>query len=167
MSDDKNDTSNVNNPISGAIAYGLGGALAVTIGASIRGNSVYNEALTILAGGAITGAFAGLVGCSIPTTNKDSEVRLRLAVGVINTALGLAAFLTAPLMGEQCLNLGTDWNQTVVDGLVGSATVAACSLGVAVAVGCCTYGTLGFFSAVSSLTNGATPARNEAPALSV
>lgn len=126
----------VTNPISGAAAIGLGEALAVTMGAAIRKNSIDDEALTVLAGGVITGAIIGTIGYCIPNTDKDSHTCLKIATAVLYTTLTLAALLTAPLMGEKCLKRDTKWGETVIDGLIGEAiligavaTVAATYVG--------------------------------------
>lgn len=140
-------SSSIHNPCSGAMTFGLGGSTLTAIGADIMGHSVQKEALTVLVGGVITGALAGTLGCCLPNT-KDANLGMKIAFGVLEMGLGLAASLTAPLMGERILNMGTSWGETVVDGLVGGSVLAAGAVGLAAAVAvrvgvlsCCT-GTL-------------------------
>lgn len=125
-----------NNPVSTAITTALAGAAGVATGAAMRGNSVHNEALTILAGGAITGAIAGLVGCCIPETDKDFSRSAKFAIAAAQATLGLAATLTAQLMGEACLHLHTNWDETVKDQLAGTAAITAGVLAVGATVAC-------------------------------
>ena len=140
-------SSDVRNPCAGAMSFGLGGAAVTAIGADIMGHSVHKEALTVLVGGVITGAFAGTFGCCLPDT-QDANLGMKIAFGVLEAGLCAAASLTAPLMGERILNLGTSWGETVVDGLVGGGVLTAGCLGLAatVAVGVgvlsCCNGTL-------------------------
>ncbi len=131
-------TNNINNPIPGAITYGLGGAAVTAIGAAIRGNNIHKEAMTVLVGGVITGAMAGTFGCCLPNT-EDSSCSMKIACGALNSGLQLAAFLTAPIMGEQIMDLGISWAPTVVDGLIGDGVI----LGGVAAIGtvaCCSFG---------------------------
>lgn len=134
MSNDQ-EQSKVRNPVSGAMAYGLGGAAIAATGAAIRDNAVHNEAMTILVGGVITGAIAGSVGCCVPQTNESSNLCLRLGLGVLDLGLNVAAFLSAPTMGELVMDLDVPWGRVLVDELIGSATLTGGVLGVAATVG--------------------------------
>jgi hypothetical protein len=126
-------SSNIQDPCSGAMSIGLVGAAVTAIGANIMGHSVHDEAMTVLTGGVITGALAGTFGCCLPDT-QNANLGMKIAFGVLKAGLGLAATLTAPLMGETILNLGTSWSDTVVDGLVGGSVVAAGVIGLAATV---------------------------------
>lgn len=145
----------ISNPFVGAIAIGVGRAISTAIGAAIRENDVHSEALTVLAGGAITGAIAGLLGCCIPETDNNSSLFLKMAEGVLVTGISVAAILTAPIMGEECLQLGIDWGQVIVDSLIGDATITACVLAIGIVGGIgvgCVKG-IGFFSGRTSTQN--------------
>lgn len=142
----KKNKLNLRNPVAGATAIGLGLPLATTIGAVVRHNDIHAEAMTTLVGGVISGAIAGTFGCCVPEADKNSSCCLQFSVAVLSKALVTAAALTAPLIGEKCLNLGITWGQTVIDGLIGDAIL----LGGVLAVGAtCTgvlYGCDQFFS---------------------
>lgn len=146
-------------PISSAVSMALGSAAAVATGAAMRGNNVHNEAVTILAGGAITGAIAGLFRCCIPETDEDFSTSAKFAIAAAQTTLALAATLTAQLMGEACLNLHTNWDETVIDQFAGTATITAGVLAVAATVGFISSKCCGFFGKSS-----AAPAAPAAPA---
>lgn len=110
----------ISNPISGAILTGLFGAADVAVGAAVRQNDVHDEAMTMLVGGVITGAMAGVVGCMIPSA-RNVPVQIKLAIGILNVGLIVAAGLTAPLMGELILDNDTKWGRVIVDDLIGGA----------------------------------------------
>ncbi len=123
MLKDNNSSNNpINNPISGAMTFGLCGAAMTAIGAAIRKNSVHNEAMVVLVGGVITGAIAGSLGCCLPET-KDVNLTMQICFGLLTIGLQLAAFLSAPKIGEHIMNLGTKWNTTVVDELIGEGVL--------------------------------------------
>jgi hypothetical protein len=139
------------NPCTGAIVFGLNGALMVTIGAAIRENNINTEALTVLVGGALTGAIAGSLGCFVPHKDSDVNIWLRISLGVLNAALCAAPFLTGPLLGEECLGLGSNWGQMLIDELIGAGVIfgGAVVLGLA-GTACKKLGEQRFFSSISS-----------------
>lgn len=132
------ETLELKNPVTGAATIGLGSTLLTTIGAAISENNIYNEAITALTGGGITGAIAGAMGyCLLPNTNENSDIYLKIAAGVLHTTLGTAALVTAPLIGESCLGLGTDWEPTIVDGIIGGAAIIGGTVAIAGVVCAC------------------------------
>ncbi|MFA6302034.1 MAG: hypothetical protein WC627_02735 [Legionella sp.] len=136
----KNNQTKKTNPLMGVSIFGLGATLIVALGAIIRDNKVHDEALAVLVGGAINGAIAGLVHSCIPTTNEDSNSCLKFVTAVLDTALPITAFLTAPLMGEQYLGYGSSWGETVLDEIIESASIAGSvelAGATAVVAGCC------------------------------
>lgn len=141
MAGENENQSQVRNPCTGASVFGLGGAVSIALGswAWFHETNLRANTLTVLAGGAVTGAIAGSVGCFIPTTDQGTPLRIKLALGLLDTALSATAFFTAPLMGEVMLNSGTEWSEVIVQELAGSATIVAGVVGIAVVGGaiCC------------------------------
>ncbi len=152
--------SKVKNPCTGAGTFGLGGAAVTALGAYILGSEVQKEALVVLVGGVITGAMAGTIGCCLPQSTENTGLHIKCTLGLLETGLAVGALLTAPIMGETIMQLGTEWKQTVIDELVGSATVAGGACGLvavgAIAVGAC----YGFGSLWNRSAANNTPAAN-------
>lgn len=134
-----NDSSQIKNPVTGAMVFGLSGAAVTAIGAAIRKNNVHTEAMSVLVGGVITGAIAGSVGCCITGDHAGLPFKLQLGLSLIETSLALAASLTAPLMGDLVMGYDNKWGRVIVDGLIGDATVIGGAVGV-VAAGATLYG---------------------------
>lgn len=155
----KSTNSEFTNPVSGAIAIGIGNAIGTSIGASIRNNNVHDETITNLTGGVITGAIAGLFACCLPKIQEDSSSALKFSVGVLHSSLSLAASLTAPLMGEALLHYGTEWSDVVIDDLIGTATF----VGGALALGCIVGGVKLGQNCSSFFSRTGTNAREEIP----
>ncbi len=141
MTNENENQLQVNNPCTGAISYGLGGAVSIALGswAWFHETNLRANTLTVLAGGAVTGAIAGSVGCCVPATDEDSSLCARIGLGTLNSALALTAYLTAPLMGEAMLNYGTKWNEVVIQELAGGATIVGGVAALAIVGGviCC------------------------------
>ncbi len=127
--------SQVKNPFAGAVSFGLAGAAAAALGAVIRGNSVHNEAITVLVGGSVTGAIAGTLGCCIPGRTKEAPLTLMLCLGALESSLALAAALTAPLLGETIMHLGTTWSTIIIDELIASGVIVGGVVGLASVAG--------------------------------
>lgn len=123
--------------MSGAVLFGPGGAAVTAMGAAINDQSVSNEALTVLVGGSLTGAMAGAIN-RVLWNASDTPASWRLKMG--SALLGLAASLTAPLMGKLILNNDNDWGQTVVDGVIGGAVLVGAGLTVKACTACCAFG---------------------------
>lgn len=128
MSDQNNNTnaatieqakkSPVSNPVTGAISYGLGCAAFVALGAAVRGHSVHDEAMTVLIGGVICGAIAGLLGSIL-------LILLPQTFAVAEYMLQLAALLVIPFVGHQS-HTWAEFNYVyvLIDILIGSAIIA-------------------------------------------
>lgn len=85
--------STVQNPIAGAVVYGLVGIVCVTVGASIRKNNVHDEGIAVLLGGLVSGAIAGSVGMYFAFKSPYIMVRLE-------PFLQSSAFFLAPAIGS-------------------------------------------------------------------
>lgn len=129
---DKIDPVLVINSVTGAVTFGGIGSLAVAIGAAIRNNNVSDEALSLLAGGATIGALSGFFGCII-NMKDNTDICLRITLGVANAALALGSFLAAPAIGKQYYGLGEGWGQTVVDELIGVCVLSGGALSLSAA----------------------------------
>ncbi|TAL62500.1 MAG: hypothetical protein EPN84_06360 [Legionella sp.] len=127
--------SKIHNPVSGACAVSLSTAIIVSIGAAILQDNVHDNTVTVLAGGAITGAIAGVFAMCIPEAGKDASSCLKVGTAGLHSALVLAAKLTSPLMGEQLLHYGTSWGEVALDGLVGTGVLLGVGVGCAALTG--------------------------------
>lgn len=124
MSDDNAETneqakkSPVSNPVSGAITYGLGCAASVALGAAVRGHSVHDEAMTVVIGGVICGAVAGLMGSILLISLPQTFI-------VADYILQLIALLLLPFVGHE-LRAWTEFRYVyvLVDILIGSCIIA-------------------------------------------
>ncbi|MBA4697315.1 MAG: hypothetical protein H2069_08025 [Legionella sp.] len=123
--------------ISGTVLFGPGGAAVTAMGAAINDQNVSNEALTVLVGGSLTGAIAGAIN-RVLRNASDTPASWRLNLGT--ALLGVAASLTAPLMGKLVLSNDNDWGQTIVDGLIGEAVLLGAALTARACTACCAIG---------------------------
>ena len=74
MLDNSSNNNALRSLIRGAATCLVMAACAAT-GAALRGNNVHNEAITMLAGGSLTGAIAGTFGrCILPTITDQSSM---------------------------------------------------------------------------------------------
>ena len=100
------------------------------------------EAITMLVGGVINGAM-GAVGTWLlsPEIKKDSSCSLSCYSLMLTAGINVTAQLTAQMMGELILHKGSEWAPTVIDTLVGSATITGGALAVGLTCGglglCC------------------------------
>jgi len=130
------------NPVSGAFSIGIGSAISASIGSAIQGHNVHNQTVTVLAGGAFTGALAGVIGILLPKRKEDDanyNSTLNFCTNVLAISLHIGAYLLAQPAGEEFLKYGTQWGQVTVDELIGIAVVAAAAVGVglsAAVIGC-------------------------------
>lgn len=85
--------SSVQNPIVGALVYGLTGIVCVTLGAFIRKNNVHDEGVAVLLGGLISGTIVGAVGMFIFFRTPYLMIRLEPFLQSI-------AFFLAPAIGS-------------------------------------------------------------------
>jgi uncharacterized membrane protein YczE len=113
----------------------LGSALT-SVGAVLRNNNVHDETLTMLVGGVYIGAVIGLVNNLLPNTDENSSNCLKITNAVIQVGLGVAAGLTAPLVGENYLHYNTKWNETAIDYFTGAAIATAGAIVIGTAVSC-------------------------------
>lgn len=130
-----NNDSQIANPITGAMSFGLVGALVAAIGASIRDNSVHDEAMTVLVGGVIVGAMAGTVGCCTSNPSENASACAKFTLGLLSAGIALTAFFTSPMMGELILDKDTNWDDVIIDEIVGGLSLTAGALGAAAVVG--------------------------------
>ncbi|PJD96007.1 MAG: hypothetical protein CK426_06090 [Legionella sp.] len=129
-----NDKLRIDNILNSALFHGVLGTATVATGAAIRGNSVSNEAVTVLVGGMITGAMAAVIGCALqPGPYSSSELRLKLEL--LQIGINVAAFFCAPAMGELVMNLDVPWGRALLDELIGCLTIDAGLCGVIVTAG--------------------------------
>jgi len=114
--------TSVDNPIYGAISFGLGTPITVAIGAAIRGINVHQEAMTVLYGGLVIGFICGMFGaCIIGQKNEQ----------FYNVVLQWCGILLTPLLGRVMSGYASaTWSRVVVDSLVGSCIIVGglCSL---------------------------------------
>lgn len=117
--------TSVDNPINGAITFGLGAPLTVAIGAAIRGNNIHQEAITVLYGGLVIGFICGMFGaCIIGQKNEQ----------FYNVVLQWCGILLTPLLGRVMSGFASaTWSRVIVDGMVGSCVI----VGGFCALGCC------------------------------
>lgn len=119
--------TSVDNPIVGAIAFGLGSPIRVSIGASIRGNNVHEEALTVLYGGLVIGFICGVLGAGLIISKPKNEQ-------IYNVLLQWCAILLTPLLGQRMNGYDSaTWTRVITDQLVGSCIIIG---GVCVLI-CC------------------------------
>lgn len=139
--------SKLRNPCVAAGGYGLVGAMSTAIGASLLERSVHDQGLTVLVGGAVTGAIAGSLGWCLHRVDRgDLSIGLKIVYGVLETGLDTAAALTAPLMGEQIMGYGTEWGATMVSELVGASVLVGAGFALAACGGLFYCAGKGFFS---------------------
>jgi hypothetical protein len=107
--------SSVQNPIVGALVYGLAGIVCVTLGAFIRENNVHDEGVAVLLGGLISGAISGAVGMFIAFRSPHIMVRLE-------PFLQSSAFFLAPAIGSFVLgHHHIPFTTLLIDSLVGGS----------------------------------------------
>jgi hypothetical protein len=116
--------------------FGILGSALTSVGAVLRNRNAHDETLTMLVGGIYVGALLGLVNSLLPETNENSSNCLKFTTAVFQVGLGVAASLTAPLVGEGYLHYNTQWNETVIDYYTGAAIVAAGAIVIGSAIGC-------------------------------
>ena len=136
------------NPFNGALSFGPGGALGVTIGASIMRHDIHKLAMTILTGGAIIGAAAGLVGWVIKQFGDDKSFMQKFSQYIVASA----AFFTSPFMGEYIMQYNLKWADLIVDQLIGSGIITGGVLAI-VGFAYCFIALCGFKESASANRN--------------
>lgn len=112
--------SPVQNPLLGAIIYGLTGAACVSIGAAIRKNDIHAEAITVLCGGLLSGGIAGLLGTIFLVINPRSLI-------TYESFLQCGAFFSAPILGISLIRNDMMYTNVLIDSLVGSCIIFGCA----------------------------------------
>ena len=129
MEEKKKANNPMRNPCAGAITC-LGSAAGAALGAEIRHHSVHDAAIAYLVGSSITGAIAGTVGMFTISNTEDESI----CSSVLRIGLPIAAIVTAPIMAELFVDNSSSPMETVVDCLIGSATITGGALGIAALV---------------------------------
>jgi hypothetical protein len=135
-----------NDPISGSLLLGLGGALQVLVGAAIRGDNYNHECLVVLVGASILGFVSGGISCFI-SRKPDDPPSTKVTTAFVDYFFITGAFLLSPLLGDAIFNYDdVTWSNTIIDQLVGAAVILVLPL-------CCIFTCFTVLEGGSALSN--------------